>query len=346
MNMANSYSFLPWVREGAVSAIEAEDVAGANLNSRVQIDVAVHLNNNAATDASVKVRLYGPGDVTGFDARQVIRTDPQHLTSDFEPNYFPTVEFDRPDFPWLLTPARASNKEQLRPWICLVAVEKQDDNLKADPTKPLPVLTADPKTELPDLTESWAWAHAQVSGDIATATELDNVLANAPERNLSRLLCPRKLEQNKSYYACVVPAFDVGRKAGLGEEVKDGAGEADETLKPAWDVNTKEKRSNYQSTITGSSAPAQQATSNRSCGFCSGSLFRLRWARAKWKLRTLIPRPGYLSRLDRYGPIPASCRSKAHSGRIEKKLIQPRTLWKNYKRLKTTKSFRKTCAIC
>src|SRR5262245_40126942 len=112
MTMADSYTFLPWVRQGAVSAIRAEDdlktISPFNLESRVQMDVMAFLNNNTDRnnpDAKVIVRLYGPGDVTGFDARQVIRTDPQHLTSDFEPNYFPAVEFDRPDFPWLFTPA-------------------------------------------------------------------------------------------------------------------------------------------------------------------------------------------------------------------------------------------------
>ena len=67
-----------------------------------------------------------------------------------------------------------------------------------------------------------------------------DLLAKQPERSLSRLLCPRKLQSNKSYYACVVPTFDVGRKAGLGEVVKDGKGELDGVLNPAWDDTTGE----------------------------------------------------------------------------------------------------------
>ena len=55
-----------------------------------------------------------------------MRTDPRPDTSDFEPNCFPSIEFDRPDFPWLFTPARANANAQLRPWLCLVVVRKQD----------------------------------------------------------------------------------------------------------------------------------------------------------------------------------------------------------------------------
>lgn len=236
--MAASYTFLPWVRQGVVGAIDIPDPLNGSLKSRVELEVAARLNNNTADDATIKVRVYGPGDVTGFDARQVIRTEPQHLTSDFEPNYFPFIEFDRPDFPWMFTPAKANDNEQLRPWICLVVVEKGEDNLKVDPSQPLPVLKADAKTELPDLSESWAWAHAQVSG--STTTDLDNVLAKNPERTLSRLLAPLKLQPNTSYYACVIPTFEIGRKVGLGEAVKDGEREPDEFLKRAWEGNTVE----------------------------------------------------------------------------------------------------------
>ncbi|MFC7081264.1 hypothetical protein [Halorussus caseinilyticus] len=58
---------------------------------------------------------------------------------------------------------------KLRPWFCLVVVEQQEGvELSASGEKPLPTLTiggpADPARELPDPTNSWAWAHAQVVG--------------------------------------------------------------------------------------------------------------------------------------------------------------------------------------
>ncbi len=149
--MAASYTFLPWIRQGIVSAISEPDSTNGSLKSRVELNVSVRLNHSTADDAAVKVRLYGPGDVTGFDHKQVIRTEPVHLNSDFEPNYFPFVEFDRPDFPWMFTPAKANAKDQLRPWICLIVVEQTKANLNRDPNLPLPVLTVSAKDELPDL---------------------------------------------------------------------------------------------------------------------------------------------------------------------------------------------------
>jgi hypothetical protein len=74
--------------------------------------------------------------------------------------------------------------------------------------------------ELPDPAESWAWAHAQIAGDV-TAAQLPSVLASAPERTLARLVCPRRLEANRRYLACVVPTFSVGVKAGLGQDLTE-----------------------------------------------------------------------------------------------------------------------------
>src|SRR5918912_2838832 len=119
-----NYVFLPWVREGAAADIQAPDTLGqAQLGA---VTVSVKLRINDADDITRQVRLYGPGDVTGIDPQQVVRTEPRHLAMDFEPNYFPAIEFDRPDFPWLFTPAKAAAAGKLRPWLCLIVVRQQD----------------------------------------------------------------------------------------------------------------------------------------------------------------------------------------------------------------------------
>jgi hypothetical protein len=167
--------------------------------------------------------------------------DPRPGTADFEPNYFVAIEFDRPDFPWLFTPAKADPSARLRPWLCLVVVRDQPGvTLRSTSDAPLPALEiaapARPIDELPDLNESWWWAHAQVaSPGSASADDLRNRLGGKPEQSLSRLLSPRLLQPNTDYIACVVPTFDIGRKAGLGQEVT----EAELTsitagLTPAW----------------------------------------------------------------------------------------------------------------
>ena len=229
-----NYVFLPWVRAGAAADIDAPDTLGQGQPGAVTLPVTLRIND--ADDVTRQVRLYGPGDVTGIDPRQVVRTEPRNLAAEFEPNYFPAIEFDRPDFPWLFTPARASTAETLRPWICLIVVRKQDGVvLRSDGALPLPLLEikppARPGLELPDLSESWAWAHTQLIGSPHNQTALRSALAGDPALNVSRLLCPRRLDAATDYLACLVPAFDLGGKAGRGEKVEA----ADELgLAPAW----------------------------------------------------------------------------------------------------------------
>ncbi len=72
-----NYIFLPWVRQGAASGIKTPDMS-ANQPGVVSVRVKLGINN-APPDIERQVRLYGPGDVTGIDRLQVIRTEPRHL---------------------------------------------------------------------------------------------------------------------------------------------------------------------------------------------------------------------------------------------------------------------------
>jgi len=234
-----NYVFLPWVRQGAACDIQTVDQS-ADQAGFVSVKVKLRVNNSAADEIEQQVRLYGPGDVIGIDARQVLRTVPTHLSADFEPNYFPAIEFDRPDFPWLFTPAKADAGNRLRPWLCLVVIRKQRGvTLSRDRVNPLPVLEiktpANADLELPDLSESWAWAHAQIAGVKRDFDSLKKSLAGDPALTVSRLLCPRRLDPLTDYLACVVPAFELGVKAGLGIPIQhDDKRDEEQSLEPAW----------------------------------------------------------------------------------------------------------------
>lgn len=231
---AANYIFLPWARQGAAADITAPDSMGAGQPGVVGVTAALRVND--ADPISVPVRLYGPGDVTGIDPQQVVRIEPRPGSANFEPNYFPAIEFDRPDFPWLFTPAKAGSAGRLRPWLCLVVVRKQDGvALRNDHALPLPALDigppAHPGRELPDLAESWAWAHTQITGSTRDAAALRQALAGDPALTVSRLLCPRRLDPLTEYLACVVPTFELGRKAGLGDPITP---DDERALNPAW----------------------------------------------------------------------------------------------------------------
>src|SRR5689334_7553096 len=112
--------FLPWLREGAGGAITVPDTLGSTQPGSATATVSLQVNS--APGASVTVRLFGPGDVTGIDQRQVVRSDPAPGARSSEPNQFPLIEFDRPSLPWLFTPESANAQARLRPWLCLVTV--------------------------------------------------------------------------------------------------------------------------------------------------------------------------------------------------------------------------------
>ena len=236
MSNAN-LSFLPWVRQGAAAAITTAD-SPATATQPATTSVAPTITLNGAPVPTVSIALRGPADVIGIDANQVVRTDPRPATIDFEPNCFPSIEFDRPDFPWLFTPAKANDARRLRPWLCLVVVQKQAGvtftTTAGTPASKLTIAApAKPAIELPDLKDSWAWAHAQVAADGATKLALDTAFAGGPELTLSRLVCPRILTPNTEYIACVVPTFELGRLSGLGMAISDlDAGKI--ALAPAW----------------------------------------------------------------------------------------------------------------
>jgi len=242
--MTTHYSFLSWVRGGAAAVITEPDADDLPGHAKVPIELKL---TTTPTEAGGKpdfinldIHLYGPSDIIGIDPHQIIRTEPRHQTSNFMPNYLAAIEFDRPDFPWLFTPAKAEAQQgRLRPWLCLVVVRKQEGVLiGTQPGAPLPVLDIhDPaiaNDELPDLSESWAWAHSQVLHEQGDAN-LKKALTEQPNLAISRLLCPRRLEAHQSYVACLVPTFEVGRKVGLGETLSETENDINtQVLKPAW----------------------------------------------------------------------------------------------------------------
>ena len=234
-----AYRFLPWVRSGLAASLRDPDSLDENTPGRARLDVAVRLSRAAGgtVDVSRALSVLGPGDVVGLDPRQVIRMDPPPGVTDAEPNYLVQVELDRPDLPWLFNPAAASAAEKLRPWLVLVVVEDgPGTTLHARGPGGLPVLEitadAEPARQLPKLDQSWAWAHGQVL--LLPGEDVGDVLGTVSHRDAARLLCPRRLDPSTHYLACVVPAFEGGRRAGLGLPPEA----ADETgLRPAWPVD-------------------------------------------------------------------------------------------------------------
>ena len=162
----------------------------------------------------------------------VLRTDPLARTADFEPNYLACIEFDNPDFPWLFTPAAAGVNGRLRPWLVLVVLRQSDElTLRSSRDLPLPQVDAPAgRAARPDRVVGVGARAGRADGRDRSRSRTCS--PRSPTRTSRGSSRPRRLEAETSYLACVVPAFDAGRKAGLGEEVT--AADEDE-LAPAWD---------------------------------------------------------------------------------------------------------------
>jgi hypothetical protein len=235
------YTFLPWLRRGIANRIQAGAGTGA---SRATLTVTLRAKSEVAATPipPVTVRLVGPGDLTSVHPHQVIRTEPRALVSDFESNYLCAVDFYDEDFAWRYSPlAPDGATHRLIPWLTLVALKDDEFKRVNQPGRPLPAfdLTAKAKRAdlFPVLGQEWAWAHVhlnQALGGTPPAPDLGALSAALdanPDVGYCRLLCPRKLDANTGYTAFVVPTFEVGRKAGLGEPV----GDADDGTTRSWE---------------------------------------------------------------------------------------------------------------
>ena len=214
--------YLPWVRAGLAGVITEPDPLLGPLPSRTTFTVSALIDSGQS--GSVEVRIMGPGDVVGIDPRLVLRTQPEDRSTEVETNYFCTAELRTSDLPWMFTTA-APNADRLRPFVVLVVVPTQTCRLDPGSGNRLPVLHIDDVSlQLPDLGQSYAWAHAEVADQTAD-------LSGPRPRGLARLLCPRLLQPRTAYVAAVVPAFETGRLAGLGLPIPEA-----DTMQPAWDA--------------------------------------------------------------------------------------------------------------
>lgn len=224
-------AFLSWTRRGLTAAGADVDPLSGPLPAAAPVQLGVRVN--ARAQQSLTALVHGAGDVTTLDPLQIIRTDPRPGDDTFPPHLFPTVDLDRHDLPWLLTPARATSRDRLRPWLVLVVVERDKAELVAGGA--LPALQCR-REELPDLDHAHLWAHTQVTLDGPLDDDrLDRLIDHHPDRSLARLVAARRLHPRRRYLACVVPAFEAGRKTALGQPLDDiDRG----TLVPAWKPGT------------------------------------------------------------------------------------------------------------
>ncbi|MGC3946460.1 MAG: hypothetical protein QM762_18380 [Chryseolinea sp.] len=251
--MPKQYVFIPWLRRGMAKQIaEPDPLNDAAVNASragVKLNVNILADDVQRASVSQEVVLVGPGDIVGIDRSAIVKTDPAPGIRNFQPNYFPYIDFYEEDFPWRYTPGKAAGEKRLRPWIALIVLQENEFQRMRLPddrgTVKIRIGNESAGQALPNLEQSWAWSHVQINEGTVTDANLadandrnqriSGILNGDPNLGVSRIMCPRKLDANTKYYAFVVPAFEKGRLAGLGEDLTKI--EAAGRFKPSWNSN-------------------------------------------------------------------------------------------------------------
>ncbi len=240
-DIISTYTFLPWIRHGIANKVTATDMdtyIKLRPTINIKLDVigkAVDGGDNIVETLEKDIQLYGPGDIVGIDKKAILKSEPHHWITDFEPNYLPYIDFYDEDFPWRYTPATPGSNDRLRPWIMLIVLKVDEfDDGRNILDKPLPYITLKASTSevMPPSSELWAWAHVHVNDSLMTdivakasdkqsiVTKFENLIEKNPDLAYSRIICPRRLEGNTAYHAFLMPSFESGRLAGLGLDPK------------------------------------------------------------------------------------------------------------------------------
>jgi hypothetical protein len=207
--MGDELYFLPWLRRGLGLTLTNRDPANGPLPRDAPIPAWVQIEGEAEPiDAPLALR---PADhATAIDLAQIVRRTPTPSSADAEWGYFPLADLSAPDLPWVLSPATPdeapgdrTSTGRLRPWLVLVCVEEEAATFAAG-SDGRPARLVAPTTQLPDLAESYAWAHVQSAFQPSAVV---GTLATEPAATVARLVCPRRLAPNTSYRAALVAAF-------------------------------------------------------------------------------------------------------------------------------------------
>lgn len=258
----SQYHFFPFLRQGLAGKIQTEDQLGstptynerASINAKVVVQATDAVTGNVSPrDINQSIKIKGPGDITGINSNMIIKACPRDWVTNMEPFYLPYIEFYDEDFPWRYTPAKfnhtTDDRYRLRPWIALVVLKENEfTQLPFNGLLDVIELTTTAGSVLPDSHQLWAWAHVHVNArleDMAGSTNITNiqntlrdVLKSDPDKGISRILCPRRLEPNTGYHAFLVPAFETGRLAGLNDPTSTAAIANTDAQKAAWETGS------------------------------------------------------------------------------------------------------------
>ena len=223
---------LPNLRKGLSRNISSEvkDAEGLRAGFKVDIQMDGHKAGNnyiSQNRLNRQFLLAGPVDVKSINAKAISQVVPADKSVGLSNGYMPYVEFLDEDLPWRYTPQPSSDK--LVPWLLLLAckdgefkVNQKQEGMKSV-TITLDGTSGDElSTFYPDPSQFYKLAHVQINAPEGT-DPLEYIKDN-PDDGVSRLFCSRVLLPQTKYTMFLVPAFELGRLAGLKENFSDTVG--------------------------------------------------------------------------------------------------------------------------
>ncbi len=223
--------FLPYIRQGITTLAEHGQVKGKRMTIPVKLTIAASNkkdNTNKKDIVEKEITLFGPGDLLGINENVISRLAPFPDANSFEPALAPFIEFSEPDFLWRFTSLQTSDKKNWIPWLTLIILKTESGKEEGEFVKVQnsnkelpPQIQLKPNAILPDLKESWRWAHVhKLDIEGSSAEQISDSIKSAPEKVVCRLLSPRKLKPQTKYHAFLIPAFKIGAEAAMG--ITDG----------------------------------------------------------------------------------------------------------------------------
>lgn len=231
-NSTTTHYFFSSLRRGALTQAA---FSGPNERPELTLELTTEAKDRAGArwteDRQFRVGIYGPGEMLGFDSRQTIaKVFPRGNDPACSANLVPYAEFNDPDILWRYSVDRAQNGSWY-PWLTLVLLKAEDGEEfgeyrevgeLADADLP-PRIRLTEAAILPDLDQSWRWAHVHYPGRAGESTShIGKRLRANPRLGNCRLLAARRLEAGKRYTAFVVPTYRAGIWAALGRSAPEG----------------------------------------------------------------------------------------------------------------------------
>jgi len=263
MNKETHYHFLSSLRQGLAASIN-QPLTTERAEVQLDIHPARRIKATGEWGSNLdslkgRVQLYGPGDIVTFEERMVVRREPQPNSGNFEPNYFPAIEFADPDFPWRFTPepmaaggsSMPAQVVALTPWITLIVLVAEDrgntvrrefEDLPRGSNQ-RPAIRVFDQANLPDLKYAWRWAHVQATTGDSTLGGVEKVkelMTKQPECVVSRLLCTRRLKPKTLYRAMVVPTYKAGWATALDTPEAHSKSKGVSSIDFTWDKASRE----------------------------------------------------------------------------------------------------------